>query len=91
MAEQKRLYEPALPARPSEERVVIVSEVSVSKGGTEPGGGRRPYEPPRVLGLSPVDEGRGLTNCQAGSGNSSGCQAGTAPLNDCTAGNMIVR
>jgi len=66
-----------------------MSEVSAGNGGEQSGGGKRPYEPPRVLGLSPVDEGRGASSCMpAGSGNIRGCSTGNAAGSSCTTGNL---
>ena len=78
-----------MPARPNEERVVRVSEMSAGKCEGESGGGKRPYEPPRVLGLSPVDEGRGLRNCSPGSGDGFGCYTGNVARTGCGSGNMF--
>jgi hypothetical protein len=74
----------------------MVSEMSAGKCEGESGGGKRPYEPPKVLGLNPVYEGRGApTRCESGSGNDYSCLAGNAAISGnatlagCDTGNLV--
>jgi hypothetical protein len=66
----------------------VMSEIPAGDGGEQCGGGKRPYEPPRVLGLGPVDEGRGIGDCAPGSGNALTCRTGNSALTGCSPGNM---
>ena len=68
----------------------MMSDVSAGDSGGQSGGGKRPYEPPKVFGLSPVDEGHGLRNCSPGSGDGVGCYNGNSALAACSTGNQFI-
>lgn len=66
-----------------------MSEIPVGDGGGQTGEGKRPYESPRVLGLSSVGQGQGIGDCAPGSGNGLVCRTGNAAGVGCTTGNMF--
>jgi hypothetical protein len=66
-----------------------MSEVAAGIGGGQTGDGKRPYEPPKVLGLSAADEGRGVSYCWNGSGNVMECSVGNSASGECSTGNAF--